>query len=71
MKPGAVLAALLPPHTEKEAIAALAARASPPSPWNSAAHFPRPGDGRAVRQANLAGYKAVIDAAASTAAPCR
>ncbi|HEX4078626.1 MAG TPA: Re/Si-specific NAD(P)(+) transhydrogenase subunit alpha [Rhizomicrobium sp.] len=65
MKNGAVLIGLLAPHTEKAAIAALAARGV-----NAFAmeFLPRISRAQAMdvlsSQANLAGYKAVIDAAA-------
>jgi NAD(P) transhydrogenase subunit alpha len=65
MKSGAVLIGLLSPHTEKDAIAALAARGVD----GFAMEFlPRISRAQAMdvlsSQANLAGYKAVIDAAA-------
>ncbi|MGH6878066.1 MAG: NAD(P)(+) transhydrogenase (Re/Si-specific) subunit alpha, partial [Rhizomicrobium sp.] len=65
MKSGAVLIGLLAPYTEKEAVAALAARGV-----NAFAMEFLPRISRAQTmdvlssQANLAGYKAVIDAAA-------
>jgi H+-translocating NAD(P) transhydrogenase subunit alpha len=65
MKSGAVLIALLAPYTEKDAIAALAGRGV-----NAFAmeFIPRISRAQAMdvlsSQANLAGYKAVIDAAA-------
>ena len=66
MKPGAVLACLLAPYAEKEAIAQLAARGV----IALAMEFvPRISRAQAMdvlsSQANLAGYKAVIDAAAA------
>ena len=50
IKNGAIVAALLSPHTEQDNIAALAsAPGSPPSPWNCCRAFqPRPVDGRTV-----------------------
>jgi H+-translocating NAD(P) transhydrogenase subunit alpha len=65
MKKGAVLAALLAPHAEKDAIAKLAAQGV----MAFAMEFiPRISRAQAMdvlsSQANLAGYKAVIDAAA-------
>ncbi len=65
MKKGAVLAALLAPHAEKDAIAELAAQGV----MAFAMEFiPRISRAQAMdvlsSQANLAGYKAVIDAAA-------
>ena len=67
MKKGAVLAALLSPYTEKDAIGgAGGAGRRPPSPWNSCRASPAPRRWTCCRrQANLAGYKAVIDAAAT------
>ncbi len=65
MKKGAVLAALLAPYAEKEAIAALAARGVDAFAME---FLPRISRAQAMdvlsSQANLAGYKAVIDAAA-------
>jgi NAD(P) transhydrogenase subunit alpha len=62
---GAVLAALLSPHTEKEAIARLAERGVDAFAME---FLPRISRAQAMdvlsSQANLAGYKAVIDAAA-------
>jgi NAD(P) transhydrogenase subunit alpha len=65
IKKGAVVAALLAPHTEKDSIAVLAARGA----VGFAMEFlPRISRAQAMdvlsSQANLAGYKAVIDAAA-------
>src|SRR6201985_2804180 len=65
IKKGAVVAALLAPHTEKESIAVLAAKGA----VGFAMEFlPRISRAQAMdvlsSQANLAGYKAVIDAAA-------
>ena len=66
MKKGAVLAALLAPYTEKDAIAqARRAGRRSRSRWNSFRAFrARRRWTCCRRQANLAGYKAVIDAAA-------
>ncbi len=65
MKKGAVLAALLAPHTEKDAAAALAAQGVDAFAME---FLPRISRAQAMdvlsSQANLAGYKAVIDAAA-------
>jgi NAD(P) transhydrogenase subunit alpha len=65
MKKGAVLAALLSPHTEKDAIAALAGAGATAFAMEL---LPRISRAQAMdvlsSQANLAGYKAVIDAAA-------
>ena len=66
LKNGAVVAALLAPHTEKESIAVLAAKGA----VGFAMEFlPRISRAQAMdvlsSQANLAGYKAVIDAAAT------
>ena len=65
LKKGAVVAALLAPHTEKDAIAVLAGQGA----TGFAMEFiPRISRAQAMdvlsSQANLAGYKAVIDAAA-------
>ena len=65
LKKGAVVAALLAPHTEKDAIATLAGQGA----TGFAMEFiPRISRAQAMdvlsSQANLAGYKAVIDAAA-------
>ena len=67
MKNGAVLAALLAPYTEKgHRSRAGGAGRRPPSPWNSCRASPAPRRWTCCRrQANLAGYKAVIDAAAT------
>jgi proton-translocating NAD(P)+ transhydrogenase subunit alpha len=66
MKKGAVLAALLAPYTEKEAIAKLAAQGVTAFAME---FIPRISRAQAMdvlsSQANLAGYKAVIDAAAA------
>jgi NAD(P) transhydrogenase subunit alpha len=65
IKKGAVLAALLSPHAEKDAIAALAAQGVTAFAMEL---LPRISRAQAMdvlsSQANLAGYKAVIDAAA-------
>ena len=65
MKKGAVLACLLAPHTEKDAIAALAGQGVTAFAME---FVPRISRAQAMdvlsSQANLAGYKAVIDAAA-------
>jgi NAD(P) transhydrogenase subunit alpha len=65
LKKGAVVAALLAPHTEKDAIGALAAQGVVAF---SMEFLPRISRAQAMdvlsSQANLAGYKAVIDAAA-------
>jgi NAD(P) transhydrogenase subunit alpha len=65
LKKGAVLAALLAPHTEKDAIAKLAAQGISAFAMEL---IPRISRAQAMdalsSQANLAGYKAVIDAAA-------
>jgi len=65
IKKGAVVAALLAPHTEKAAIAALAAQGAAAFAME---FLPRISRAQAMdvlsSQANLAGYKAVIDAAA-------
>jgi len=65
MKQGAVLAALLAPHTEKDTAAALAARGVTAFAME---FLPRISRAQSMdvlsSQANLAGYKAVIDAAA-------
>ena len=65
MKKGAVLAALLSPHSEKDAIAALAAQGVIAFAMEL---LPRISRAQAMdvlsSQANLAGYKAVVDAAA-------
>ncbi len=65
MKKGAVLAALLAPHTEKEAIGTLASQGVTAFAME---FIPRISRAQAMdvlsSQANLAGYKAVIDAAA-------
>jgi NAD(P) transhydrogenase subunit alpha len=65
MKKGAVLAALLAPYTEKDAIARLAAQGVSAFAME---FLPRISRAQAMdvlsSQANLAGYKAVIDAAA-------
>jgi NAD(P) transhydrogenase subunit alpha len=65
MKKGAVLAALLAPYTEKDAIAGLAAQGVTAFAME---FIPRISRAQAMdalsSQANLAGYKAVIDAAA-------
>ena len=65
MKKGAVLAALLAPYTEKDAIAKLAAQGVTAFAME---FIPRISRAQAMdvlsSQANLAGYKAVIDAAA-------
>ncbi|HEY3636668.1 MAG TPA: Re/Si-specific NAD(P)(+) transhydrogenase subunit alpha [Rhizomicrobium sp.] len=65
MKSGVVLAGLLAPYTEKETIAALAARGVSAFAME---FIPRISRAQAMdvlsSQANLAGYKAVIDAAA-------
>jgi len=66
MKKGAVLAALLAPYTEKDAIAKLAAQGVSAFAME---FLPRISRAQAMdvlsSQANLAGYKAVIDAAAA------
>ena len=66
MKKGAVLAALLAPHTEKDAIVALAGQGVTAFAME---FLPRISRAQAMdvlsSQANLAGYKAVIDAAAT------
>ncbi|HEV2563313.1 MAG TPA: Re/Si-specific NAD(P)(+) transhydrogenase subunit alpha [Rhizomicrobium sp.] len=66
MKKGAVLAALLAPYTEKAAIAQLAARGVDAFAME---FIPRISRAQAMdvlsSQANLAGYKAVLDAAAT------
>jgi H+-translocating NAD(P) transhydrogenase subunit alpha len=66
MKKGAVLAALLAPYTEKEAIAKLAAQGVDAFAME---FIPRISRAQAMdvlsSQANLAGYKAVLDAAAT------
>jgi H+-translocating NAD(P) transhydrogenase subunit alpha len=66
MKKGAVLAALLAPYTEKEAIARLAAQGVDAFAME---FIPRISRAQAMdvlsSQANLAGYKAVLDAAAT------
>jgi NAD(P) transhydrogenase subunit alpha len=66
LKPGAVLAALLAPHTEKDAATALAARGVIAFAME---FLPRISRAQSMdvlsSQANLAGYKAVIDAAAT------
>jgi NAD(P) transhydrogenase subunit alpha len=66
MKKGAVLAALLAPYTEKEAIAVLAAQGVDAFAME---FIPRISRAQAMdvlsSQANLAGYKAVLDAAAT------
>jgi NAD(P) transhydrogenase subunit alpha len=65
LKKGAVVAALLSPHTEKDAIAKLAAQGVSAFAME---FIPRISRAQAMdvlsSQANLAGYKAVIDAAA-------
>ena len=65
IKKGAVVAALLAPHTEKAAIAALGAQGATAFAME---FLPRISRAQAMdvlsSQANLAGYKAVIDAAA-------
>jgi NAD(P) transhydrogenase subunit alpha len=65
IRKGAVVAALLAPHTEKPAIAALAAQGATAFAME---FLPRISRAQAMdvlsSQANLAGYKAVIDAAA-------
>src|SRR5580704_12802624 len=65
IKKGAVVAALLAPHTEKDSIAVLAARGAVGFAMEL---LPRISRAQAMdvlsSQANLAGYKAVIDAAA-------
>ena len=65
LKKGAVIAALLAPHTEKDAIAKLAAQGVDAFAME---FIPRISRAQAMdvlsSQANLAGYKAVIDAAA-------
>jgi len=65
LKKGAVLAALLAPHSDKEAIAALSAQGVTAFAMEL---LPRISRAQAMdvlsSQANLAGYKAVIDAAA-------
>ena len=65
MKKGAVLACLLAPHTEKDAIAKLAGQGVTAFAME---FIPRISRAQAMdvlsSQANLAGYKAVIDAAA-------
>jgi H+-translocating NAD(P) transhydrogenase subunit alpha len=65
IRPGAVVAALLSPYSEKAAIAALAARGAVAFAME---FLPRISRAQAMdvlsSQANLAGYKAVIDAAA-------
>ena len=66
MKKGAVLACLLAPHTEKDAIAKLAGKGVTAFAME---FVPRISRAQAMdvlsSQANLAGYKAVIDAAAT------
>jgi H+-translocating NAD(P) transhydrogenase subunit alpha len=66
LKKGAILAALLSPHTDKEAPAALAAQGVTAFAME---FLPRISRAQAMdvlsSQANLAGYKAVIDAAAT------
>jgi len=66
MEPGTVLAALLAPYTEKETATALAARGVDAFAME---FIPRISRAQAMdvlsSQANLAGYKAVIDAAAT------
>jgi len=66
MKKGAVLAALLAPHTEKDTIGALAARGVTAFAME---FLPRISRAQSMdvlsSQANLSGYKAVIDAAAT------
>jgi NAD(P) transhydrogenase subunit alpha len=66
IKKGAVVAALLAPHTEKAAIATLAAQGATAFAME---FLPRISRAQAMdvlsSQANLAGYKAVIDAAAT------
>jgi len=66
MKKGAVLAALLAPHTEKDTIGALAAQGVTAFAME---FLPRISRAQSMdvlsSQANLAGYKAVIDAAAT------
>ena len=66
MKKGAVLAALLAPYTEKETIAALASQGVSAFAME---FIPRISRAQAMdvlsSQANLAGYKAVLDAAAT------
>ncbi len=66
MKKGAVLACLLAPHTEKDAIAKLAGKGVTAFAME---FMPRISRAQAMdvlsSQANLAGYKAVIDAAAT------
>jgi NAD(P) transhydrogenase subunit alpha len=66
LKKGAILAALLAPHTEKDAPAALAAQGVTAFAME---FLPRISRAQAMdvlsSQANLAGYKAVIDAAAT------
>ena len=66
LKPGAVVVALLAPHTEKDAIAVLAAQGAVAFAME---FLPRISRAQAMdvlsSQANLAGYKAVIDAAAT------
>ncbi|HEY5046607.1 MAG TPA: Re/Si-specific NAD(P)(+) transhydrogenase subunit alpha [Rhizomicrobium sp.] len=65
MKKGAILAALLAPHTEKDAIVALASHGVTAFAMEFLPRISR-AQGMDVlsSQANLAGYKAVIDAAA-------
>jgi H+-translocating NAD(P) transhydrogenase subunit alpha len=66
MKKGAILVALMAPHTEKDAIGTLAAQGVTAFAME---FIPRISRAQAMdalsSQANLAGYKAVIDAAAS------
>jgi H+-translocating NAD(P) transhydrogenase subunit alpha len=66
LKEGAVVAALLAPHTEKDAIAAMAGQGVSAFAME---FLPRISRAQAMdvlsSQANLAGYKAVIDAAAT------
>ena len=66
LKPGAVLAALLAPHTDKDAPAALAARGVTAFAMELLPRISRAQSMDVLSsQANLAGYKAVIDAAAA------
>jgi H+-translocating NAD(P) transhydrogenase subunit alpha len=66
MRSGAVFAALLAPHTEKETIAALARRGVTAFAMELLPRISRAQSMDVLSsQANLAGYKAVIDAAAS------
>jgi hypothetical protein len=66
---GGLLVGLLSPHEPADGLVSSGVTAF--RHGAAAAHLARAGDGRAVVAGNIAGYKAVLVAAYSTAASCR